>query len=110
MPLYDGNCLTCGTVEILKGMNDPWPEKCPRCKGRSFTRIFGTAVAFHAPCDSGWEQENNGMGKWMPQLGTRYLDPHTKTKLNPDAYAKSRAEAIEKFQKRGYNKKDIEKY
>ncbi len=108
MPCYDGTCLTCGVVEIYKGMNDPFPEKCPQCKGNGFERVFANQVAFHAPCDAGWESENGGMGKWMPQLGARYLDAHTKTKLNPDAYAKSRVDAIDKFKRKGYD--DIQKY
>jgi putative FmdB family regulatory protein len=102
MPRYDGECLTCGTVEIVKGMNDPWPVKCPQCKGNGFTRIFTCGVAFHAPADSGWDTKNGGLGEWMPQLGKRYLDGATKTQPNPDAYARSRSEAIDKFKRRGY--------
>lgn len=108
MPTYDGNCLTCGTVEIYKGMNDPWPEKCPQCKGNGFERIYSTNVALHGPCDSGWETENDGLGKWMPQLGARYLDAHTRTTKNPAAYCRSRADAIDAFKRKGYD--DIQKY
>lgn len=110
MPLYAFFCEHCnGEVEVLKGMNDPSPKRCPACGCSRFHRIYGQSVAFHGSCDEGWEQENDGLGKWMPQLGARYLDAHTRTKKNPDAYARSRAEAIEKFQKRGYNKSDISK-
>jgi putative FmdB family regulatory protein len=110
MPLYDGECLTCGVVEILKGMNDPWPEKCPQCKGNGFTRIFCTAVSFHKPSDANWEQENNGLGHYCPQLGPRFLDAYTKKQPNPAAYAKSNADAYDKFLRRGYDKSNISKY
>lgn len=108
MPCYDGTCLTCGTVEIYKGMNDPWPLKCPRCKGNGFERIFSTQTAFHAPCDAGWESENNGLGHWMPQLGPRFKDAKTKQIPNADAYARSQADGIEKFKRKGYD--DIQRY
>lgn len=107
MPCYDGECLTCGVVEIYKAMNDPWPHKCPQCKGNGFTRIFNVAVKFHKPSDSGWEQENNGLGHFCPQLGPRFKDAYTKKIPNTDAYAKSNADAYNKFLKRGYDKSNI---
>lgn len=108
MPLYDYECPTCGVVEVFKGMNDPAPARCPQCKSTTFDRVFSTQTAFIAPCDSGWETENDGLGKWMPQLGARYLDPHTRTTKNPAAYARSRADAIDAFKRKGYD--DIQKY
>jgi putative FmdB family regulatory protein len=105
---YDFFCEGCNKeVEIVKGMNDPSPEHCPECGSKRWHRVFGSAVAVHPPADAGWESKNNGLGEFMPQLGTRYLDPFTKTQPNPNAYARSRAEAIEKFKRRGYT--DIQK-
>lgn len=110
MPAYDGECLTCGIVEIFKRMSDPFPEHCPQCKGRSFTRVFNTSVKFHGSSDENWHLENNGLGHFCPQLGPRFLDAYTKKQPNPMAYAKSNADAYDKFLRRGYDKSNISKY
>ena len=102
MPCYDGECPKCGVIEIVKSMNDPWPKKCPECKGGTFERCFNTTVRFQGSVDENWHTENNGLGRYLPQAGPRYLDAYTKTKPNPDAYARSRNDAIEKMKKRGY--------
>lgn len=99
MPRYDGICPTCGTIEIVKRMNEFWPKKCPKCGGKEFDRVFTTAVAFHPPADAGWEQENGGLGRYLPQAGRVKRPDGT---LNPETHARSRAEAIEIFKKRGY--------
>ncbi len=102
MPRYDGTCPKCGTIEIIKSMNDAWPKSCPQCKGDTFDREFNFQTSFHQAADSGWENENNGLGRYLPQAGPRYLDAKTKQKPNPDAYARSRSEAVDRFKKRGY--------
>ncbi len=109
MPLYDGECLTCGVVEILKGMNDPFPVKCPQCKGNGFSRVYASQVAFHKPSDAGWESEDGGLGHWCPQLGPRWLDAHTRKIPNMAARARNNNDAYDKFLRRGYDKSNIEK-
>lgn len=99
MAVYDGICPTCGIIEIRKLMNDPWPH-CPMCGSKDFSRVI-TVPRFNKPADQGWEGENDGLGRYLPQAGKQYLDPYTKTKLNPDAHARSRNEAIEIFKKKG---------
>jgi hypothetical protein len=105
--IYEFRCLghCASVVEIDKRMNDPSPTTCLRCHGK-LERIY--SINFHGSCDAAQEMENDGFGKWYPQLGPRYLDAKTKTKRNPDAYARSRADAIDKFKRKGYQ--SIEKY
>lgn len=55
-----------------------------------------------AAIDQNWERENGGMGKYLPQAGPRFLDAKTKQVPNPQAYARSRSEAIERYKERGY--------
>jgi putative FmdB family regulatory protein len=99
MPTYEFRCFgDCKKIEITKGMNDPSPETCPHCGG-SLQRIY--SCYFHGPCDAGDESQNNGAGKWYPELGARYLDAHTKTTINPKSHFRSRADAIESVNRRG---------
>ncbi len=43
MPIYEYKCKKCESVrEIIKGYNDPSPEKCPHCGGR-LVRIYQPA-------------------------------------------------------------------
>ncbi len=99
MPLYDGDCQSCGIVEVYKSMNAPWPKKCPKCGAKGFDRIFNSGMGFIPAADSGWELESNGAGRYCPQLG-RIKRPDGS--LNPDTHCRSRAEAIDKFKARGY--------
>jgi putative FmdB family regulatory protein len=106
MPVYEFRCQAkCGLIEVTKRMADPSPTTCPHC-GASLERIYSAYL--HGACDAAQELENDGLGKWNPQLGPRYLDAKTKTKRNPDAYARSRADAADKFKRKGYE--SVEKY
>ncbi len=99
MPLYEFRCLKrCGVIEITKRMADPAPSACPHCGG-SLERIYNAFL--QGSVDAGQEAENDGMGRWYPQFGSRYIDQKTKTKLNPAAHARSRYEAMEKIKRRG---------
>lgn len=41
MPVYVYSCDKCeDNKELVKGMNDPDPEKCPDCNGE-IKRVFG---------------------------------------------------------------------
>jgi putative FmdB family regulatory protein len=43
IPVYVYSCDSCEEVkEVIKGMNDPHPEKCPDC-GNDIKRIFNVA-------------------------------------------------------------------
>lgn len=99
MTTYVHSCANCGEMELERSMKDPAPTKCPVCKRPGLERIYD--CQFVRPPDMFQENQNKGAGMWYPELGARYLDAHTKTKINPDAYARSQNEAIEKFKKKG---------
>ncbi len=87
-------------MELERSMRDPAPRTCPQCRQGGLEQVF--QAYFHKPCDSGQENENRGAGKFYPQLGKRYLDPYTKTTLNPAAHARTRDQAIEQAKRQGY--------
>lgn len=101
MPCYEFSCDHCEVVQLVHPMSEAHPKKCPQCGSSNFHQIFSVPATM-ASADAGWEAENHGMGRYLPQAGPRYLDAYTKTKPNPDAYARSRNDAIEKMKKRGY--------
>jgi len=86
-------------MELERSMKDPSPTKCPKCRQGGLERIYD--CQFIAPCDMFQENQNKGLGKHYPSLGKRWLDPHTRTKPNPNAYARSQADAIEKAKRSG---------
>ncbi len=98
MPRYDGDCQKCGTIEIVKRMNDPFPRKCPSCGG-AFARVFNTDIAVKAPPDSGWESENGGRGRYISQL---QREPGN-SGSDPEAFCRSQSEIFEKCKRRGLN-------
>lgn len=102
MPTYEFQCENCDVVEVFHGMNEKHPKACPQCGSKDFELVFNTHVSFIKPADSNWENENNGLGRWLPQAGPRYLDAKTKKKPNLKAYARSQNAAIERFKERGY--------
>lgn len=106
MPIYEHRCERCGVIEHERRMSEPSPTQCPQCGMPGLLRIYNAHL--HGAVDAGQENENNGMGKFYPQLGPQFLDAKTKTTRNPDAHARSRVDAIEKFKRRGYS--DIQKY
>lgn len=40
MPTYDFICVDCGFIEITKGMMEPNPTICPRCKKPGLAKRF----------------------------------------------------------------------
>ncbi len=104
MPLYEYRCgKKCGVIEITKRMADPSPTRCPHC-GASLERIYSAYL--QGACDAAQETENSGLGRWYPQMGAQFLDPHTKTQRNPASHARSRYDAAEKFRRMGYQQVD----
>ncbi len=95
-PLYDFACSKCGTFEVLKGMRDPNPTKCPTCRG-AIERVFNTKVAFIPPVDSNWENESGGRGRYIAQLG----DPN-----DPGCYARSRHQIPDLAKRKGFTQID----
>lgn len=99
MPVYEFTCAgRCGTIEITKRMDDPSPTVCPEC-GRALTRVYNCFL--QGSVDANQESENNGFGKFYPQLGPQFIDQKTKRIRNPAAHARSRYDAMEKVKRRG---------
>ncbi len=99
MPEYEFSCQgKCGVISITKKMSDPSPSTCPHCGG-DLSRIYNCYL--QGPVDSNQENENGGFGKFYPQAGAQFLDPHTKTKRNPASHARSRYDMMEKLKRRG---------
>lgn len=98
MPRYDYECLACGVMEIFHPMAKT-VKSCPLCKARKFQRIITTAPACKV-YGSGWENENNGRGRFIDHLG----DMNKGQKAfygTANAYCRSPQEAIEKGKKKG---------
>ena len=87
-------------MELERKMSAPTPTKCPLCHKNILQRDY-ESIQFVRPCDMFQENQNNGLGKHYPSLGKRWLDPHTRKKPNPDAYARSQVDAIEKCKRSG---------
>lgn len=99
MPTYSFLCNgRCGEIEVVKRMADPAPETCPHCGG-VLTRVYNAYL--QGSVDAGQEAENDGFGKFYPQMGAQFLDAKTKRIRNPAAHARSRYDAIEKLKRRG---------
>lgn len=105
MPIYEHECPTCGPMELQRPMSAKAPRVCPLCGSKDFIQIIGNCY-FQGPVDAGQENQNNGMGMYYPQFGKQFLDPHTKTKRNPAAHHRSRADALEYGKRQGW---EIEK-
>lgn len=94
MPLYDYRCAQCGLVhEQFHAMSEK-ADQCPRCGRLACVKMI-VPVAIKLSPDSGWEGENNGRGRYIPQMAKRANDPR--------AYARSQGEAIEKAKRFGYS-------
>lgn len=104
MPVYEFRCQKkCGVIEVTKRMADPSPTVCPHC-GASLERIYSAYL--RGAVDAGQELENDGLGKWYPQFGAQFLDAKTKKIRNPNAHARSRADAVELAKRLGYQSID----
>jgi putative FmdB family regulatory protein len=48
MPFYDFHCDKCElTFEVLHGLAEPGPKKCPRCNSKKVQRAFTSPPAYH---------------------------------------------------------------
>lgn len=91
-PAYDFSCSKCGTFEVIKGMRDPAPKRCPTCRG-GIDRVFNTKIAFIPPVDGDWHNENGGRGRYISQIG----DPN-----DPGCYARARHEIPDLAKRKGF--------
>lgn len=91
MPTYDYECRDCNaTHEQFHSMKDK-PGPCPECGSKRVTKVILGAPAMSMP-DGMWEYENDGRGRYIGGLGKRD---------DPNAYFRSRREAVEAAKSRG---------
>lgn len=102
MPVYEHICDHCGPMELTRRMSEKAPTRCPMCNSEDFMQVVGKCH-FIGACDAGQETMNNGAGMYYPQFGKQYLDPYTKTTINPAAHHRSRSDALEYAKRQEWN-------
>lgn len=98
MPLYDYECQACGCEHEQVHRMMEKPGACPKCESRKVIKVFKTIPKAKTP-DAGWSLENQGRGRYIGQLAA------APDKTDPDAFCRSRREAVEKAKRQGW--KDI---
>lgn len=91
MPTYDYECQRCGTFEVVHSMHRPL-KLCPTCMGKVTKIVTATQVIARDRFD--WSDENNGRGRYIPQIA--------KHKGDPSAYYRSRSSLIDSAKRRGF--------
>lgn len=51
MPLYEYECASCGTFEVIQRFSDPPLTRCPKCAGRVHKLLSAPAIQFKG---TGW--------------------------------------------------------
>lgn len=103
MPAYDYTCTACAKTHEQVHRMSAFPEPCPHCGSRKLDKCIGVGSYAHSPKDMGWENENNGRGRFIPQLGKigQMFDEKGTYKNDPTAYCRSRSELFEKAKAKG---------
>jgi putative FmdB family regulatory protein len=79
MPLYEYKCSKCGSVfEFFQKVEDPSPEKCPKCQGPLKKVLSAPALQFKG---SGWYVTDYAAKKGQGSES----DGQTKSKKDKDA-------------------------
>ncbi len=100
MPTYDYECRKgCGVMELVHRMSDTI-ERCPLCKSKEFGKVFLEMPASKI-FGSGWENENGGKGRFIDYLAKPTGKHGTYDTKDPNAYARSPQDAIEKGKRMG---------
>lgn len=95
MPRYDTECNKCEHVWEQQHLMKENHQPCPLCGHDDVRTIITTDIRINPPADSNWEYEENGRGRYCPQL-----ERDTRGKSNY-AYCRSRYELIEKAKRQG---------
>jgi putative FmdB family regulatory protein len=95
MPNYDTECKSCSheweQYHSIKSGHLP----CPQCGSNQVETVITASIRINPPADMRWEFENNGLGRYCPQLET------DTRKKSASAYCRSRYDLIEKAKKMG---------
>ncbi len=65
MPLYEYECVSCGSFELIRKFSDPPLKKCPKCGGKVEKQPSAPAIQFKG---TGWyitdyARKSSGDGK-----------------------------------------------
>jgi putative FmdB family regulatory protein len=92
MPMHDYHCEKCGDFEAFTFLQEGKLTKCPTCRSKvSVAWITSPRVQGDI---ADWGNENRGKGRYCPQLASKPKDPN--------AYATSRWDLIDKGKRRGW--------
>ena len=96
--IYDYACEHCGhECELAHSMKDcDKRHPCPECQ-RPMHRQFNATFRVNPPADANWPMENNGLGRYCPQM-----EPEPTGKPTKQAHFRSRGELIEAAKRKGY--------
>lgn len=97
MPSYDYECSKCGKLHEQNHRMAEAPQPCPGCGCTRVVKVFISVPRAKIP-DRGWEYENNGRGRYIGQLAPKA------DVVDPNAYCRSRTEAVEKAKRQGWNR------
>ena len=93
---YRTICMSCRheweQSHLMKESHAP----CPECKGEKVESVI-ESVNVRAPADAHWGYENNGLGRYFPQL-----EDSVDCKPSAKNHFRSRNEAIEACKQRGF--------
>lgn len=96
MPLYEYNCGSCGSFEVIRKFSDPPLKKCPKCGRKVERQLSAPAIQFKG---SGWyvtDYAGKGRGKEDKPADTGAdkkpeADTKTEASKKPDAGKKAGA-------------------
>lgn len=100
MAEYTTICLDCDHIWDQSHLMGESHTSCPKCKSKRVEAYLGNGLPMQvsaASLDSSWEYEENGRGRYFPQLETS----KTCTR-SPENFFRSRNAAIEACKRRGF--------
>lgn len=91
MPLYEYECGSCGTFEVIRRFSDPPLTRCPKCAGRVQKLLSAPAIRFKG---TGWyitdyARKTSVEGK-APAEGTSSSSEKAEKTDKPDKPAKDK--------------------
>jgi len=95
MPAYDTECQKCNHTWEQSHMMRESHAPCPKCKSKNVQTVITADIRINPPADMFWEYEENGKGRYCPQL------ERDTAKKSDYAYCRSRYELIEKAKRQG---------
>ena len=91
MPRYDYECDKCGEFELVHSMHET-VKLCPCC-GALIKKVIRMPQVI-ARDNKDWRDENNGRGRYIPQVAKR--------KGDPSAYFRTQKELVDSAKRQGY--------